>query len=228
MAHDDTTNPDESVDPVAALTRQEGQELSEEDRRVLEEVADNLDQPGLQDQILARYSAMGRELLGDTQPKALDPRIIAGLEPLLGDVSGVRVHTGKLATEAARVMDARAFALGDRDIFIDQAEYDVGSSQGRALIAHEVAHTVDAATGFALSARGGEDHSHREAFADETAARFQAQESRPEGEQASVGGPSQPPAFPKIPKHKLARMIVDVLDKQGRRHQDRRGSHGKR
>jgi len=224
MANDDKRQPGDNEDPLDVLARAAEGDLTDEDRATLEAAAADVEAPGLQDQILARYADIGRDLLADAQPKALDPRMIAQLEPLLGDVSHVRVHTGKLATEAARVMDARAFAVGDKDIFIDDSEFDMSTTRGRSLVAHEVAHTVDAATGFALSARqGAADHSRREEFAHQTAAAYEQQErGEASGGQDSSSGPDTP-KMPKIPKQKLARMIADVLQKQGRKQVDRTG-----
>ena len=55
-------------------------------------------------------------------------------------VSDVRVHTDSTAAALTRAVSARAFATGT-DIFFAPGEYNPGSSSGRELIAHEVAHT---------------------------------------------------------------------------------------
>src|SRR5262249_56627014 len=57
-------------------------------------------------------------------------------------LGGVRVHTGPAAAWAARSIHARAFALG-RDIWFGSGEYRPGEVEGRRLLAHEVAHTLD-------------------------------------------------------------------------------------
>ncbi len=57
------------------------------------------------------------------------------------DFRGVRVHTGPAATEAARLLGARAFTVGN-DIAFGLGEYDSGSGAGRRLLAHELTHTV--------------------------------------------------------------------------------------
>lgn len=75
---------------------------------------------------------------------ALDGALRAQLEVALGTrLDGVRVHTGPDADAAARALGARAFAIGDDLVFRDGA-YDPQSRAGRQLIAHEVAHTVQA------------------------------------------------------------------------------------
>jgi hypothetical protein len=57
------------------------------------------------------------------------------------DFGAVRVHTGKRAASLAAALDARAFAL-ERDLVFGAGEYQPGSSAGRRLLAHELAHTL--------------------------------------------------------------------------------------
>ncbi len=57
------------------------------------------------------------------------------------DLSGVRIHTGRDSHDAAAAVRAQAFTVG-QDIHFATGQYDSGSSSGRLLIAHEVAHTV--------------------------------------------------------------------------------------
>jgi hypothetical protein len=56
-------------------------------------------------------------------------------------VEDVRVHTGEGAAALARAVSARAFTVGS-DIYFGNGEYRPGTSDGNALIAHEVAHTI--------------------------------------------------------------------------------------
>ena len=66
------------------------------------------------------------------------------LEVALGTrLDGVRVHTGPDADAAANALGARAFAVGDDVVFRDGA-YEPRARDGQRLIAHEVAHTVQA------------------------------------------------------------------------------------
>jgi hypothetical protein len=62
------------------------------------------------------------------------------------DLSGVRVHTGGAAAAEANALDARAFTVG-QDIHFAEGEFAPGSAAGDALLAHEVAHTVQQARG---------------------------------------------------------------------------------
>ncbi len=66
----------------------------------------------------------------------------AFFEPRFGeDFSSVRIHVGGGADLAARVLGARAFTLGS-DIGFAAGEYRPGDSEGRRLLAHELAHTL--------------------------------------------------------------------------------------
>jgi len=64
------------------------------------------------------------------------------LERLIGaDLSRVRVHTGEESNRAAEAVHARAFAIG-QDIHFAKAQYQPTQPEGKKLLAHEVAHTV--------------------------------------------------------------------------------------
>ncbi|WOJ90445.1 DUF4157 domain-containing protein [Methylocapsa polymorpha] len=72
------------------------------------------------------------------------PRAARFFEPRFGhDFAAVRVHAGPSAAKAAKDADAQAFALGD-DIFFGAGEYRSESEAGRRLLAHELAHTIQA------------------------------------------------------------------------------------
>jgi len=63
-------------------------------------------------------------------------------EPRFGcDFSDVRIHTGLNAATAAKSINARAYTLG-RNIAFGASQYAPGSVDGKRLIAHELAHTV--------------------------------------------------------------------------------------
>ena len=72
----------------------------------------------------------------------LPPEVRDEMGSALGDSFGdVRVHTDPLAGALARSVQARAFTTG-ADIFFAGDAYQPGSAQGRALLAHELAHVV--------------------------------------------------------------------------------------
>lgn len=67
--------------------------------------------------------------------------------PMIGsDLRGVRLHTGDVAATTASALGADAFTLG-RDIFFGQGKYDLRTPQGRALLAHELTHVRQQASG---------------------------------------------------------------------------------
>ena len=92
-----------------------------------------------------RYAAMGARWLADPMPSRLDNDLI---ERLAGQgfrrdrLADIRVHRGSRAQAAADALDARAFAVGDADVFFAPGQYDPSTPEGRAVIAHEVAHLV--------------------------------------------------------------------------------------
>jgi len=87
---------------------------------------------------------------GAGQP--LDPAVRREMEQGIGaDFSNVRIHTGAPASDLNDMLHARAFTHG-RDVFFNAGEYDPGSSAGRHLLAHELAHVVQQRQGGASDA----------------------------------------------------------------------------
>jgi hypothetical protein len=81
-----------------------------------------------------------------SQGHPLDPAALAYFEPRFGyDFSDVRVHTGRDAEESARIINARAYTLGEH-IFFGGAQYRPSSSDGRRLLAHELTHVLHQAS----------------------------------------------------------------------------------
>lgn len=65
-------------------------------------------------------------------------------EPKLGfDLGGVRVHTGARAAQSARELAAKAYTIGN-DVVFSAGRYQPGTSAGRHLLAHELAHVTQA------------------------------------------------------------------------------------
>jgi hypothetical protein len=79
----------------------------------------------------------------------LDPATRAFMEPRFGhDFSQVRVHTDARAATVARSLDALAFTVGN-DIAVAPGQYRPESDEGRALLAHELTHTLQQTGGVA-------------------------------------------------------------------------------
>lgn len=90
----------------------------------------------------------------------LDSASRAFFEPRLGqDLGNIRVHTGAQASQSAEQVSARAYAVGNNVAFRD-GEYNPGTSAGRHLMAHELAHTVQQGATTPL-ARKPEPGAHR-------------------------------------------------------------------
>ncbi len=80
----------------------------------------------------------------------VDPAVRGPFESSLGvDLSAVRVHTGPSSADAASSLGARAYTTG-HDIHFAAGAYDPASQDGRHLLAHEVAHTVQQRGGAAV------------------------------------------------------------------------------
>jgi hypothetical protein len=74
------------------------------------------------------------------QPLDFDTR--AFMEPRFGyDFSQVRVHLNDQAAESARALNAQAYTVG-QDIVFAAGQYAPHSREGRKLLAHELAHTI--------------------------------------------------------------------------------------
>ncbi|HEY6907854.1 MAG TPA: DUF4157 domain-containing protein [Myxococcales bacterium] len=83
---------------------------------------------------------VGRVVSSPGRP--LDSATRGFMEPRFGrDLGGVRIHTDPLAAESARAVDAHAYTVGQHIVF-DSGKYDPHSADGRHLLAHELAHTV--------------------------------------------------------------------------------------
>jgi hypothetical protein len=77
----------------------------------------------------------------------MSPAARAYFEPHFGrDLSAVRLHTGAEAAAAAGEVGARAFTVGS-DVAFGAGEYRPESGDGRKLLAHELAHTVQQGAG---------------------------------------------------------------------------------
>jgi hypothetical protein len=74
----------------------------------------------------------------------LDTTTRAFMEPRFGhDFSSVRVHCDTQAARSADAVNARAYAI-DEDLVFGPGEYAPATPEGRSLLAHELAHVVQA------------------------------------------------------------------------------------
>lgn len=70
--------------------------------------------------------------------------------------SDIRIHEGNDASQAASAINARAFAHGS-DIYLKHGEYSFGTTDGKRLMAHELAHTRQPDNG-SIRRWGGDEH----------------------------------------------------------------------
>ena len=74
--------------------------------------------------------------------RPLDAETRAYVESRFGhDLGRVRLHTDQRAAESARAVSARAYTVGEHVVF-GSGEYAPETSAGRALLAHELTHTI--------------------------------------------------------------------------------------
>ena len=97
-------------------------------------------------QAIARPPA-GAAGTGGSSGFALDAEARRFFEPRLGhNFAGVRIHADAGADASARALHARAYTLGE-DIVFARGCYAPGTPQGRALLAHELAHVAQQSRG---------------------------------------------------------------------------------
>jgi hypothetical protein len=79
--------------------------------------------------------------------RLVNPNVAASLSSGFGrSLRHVRLHTDDAAASAASNIDARAFTVGS-DIYFGPREFNPGSTSGMSLLAHELAHVVQAESG---------------------------------------------------------------------------------
>lgn len=106
-------------------------------------------------------------LSGNGEPLAFSQQV--HFERLLGgDFSNVRVHRDEEAAHAAEDIHARAFTVGDRIAF-GRGEYQPETEGGQQLLAHELAHVVQQATGARAKCKETADADTAEREADNAA-----------------------------------------------------------
>ena len=100
----------------------------------------------------------------------LDATTRAFFEPRFGhNFSRVRVHTDEQAAESARLVNARAYTVG-QNVVMSPEQYHPSSPSGRRLLAHELTHVVQQSnSGSALPLTISEPSDRSERQADQVA-----------------------------------------------------------
>jgi|GEM_PF-4577867 len=100
------------------------------------------------------HAQLAGELIRRSRGQRLPKDIAARLSAVLGvDISDAVIHTDSAAAQAASAVNAHAFATG-QDIFFAQGKYQPGTRAGDELLAHELAHVIQAAEGRIPTASG--------------------------------------------------------------------------
>ena len=117
----------------------------------------------------------------DSPGEQLDRATRASMESeLQADLSGVRVHADDRAARSAEAVGAAAYTVG-KDVVFGRGFYRPGTHEGRELIAHELEHTQQEATGPVPSElRIGDPADLAEREASAAATRVRSGRSRPE------------------------------------------------
>jgi hypothetical protein len=105
------------------------------------------EEPGAIPEVTPETQAAIDAMRGGGAP--LDQQTRAFMEPRFGhNFSQVRIHADARAATVARSLDALAFTVGN-DIAFASGQYQPGSDEGRALLAHELTHTIQQTGGAA-------------------------------------------------------------------------------
>lgn len=215
--------------------------LSDEQRRSLERLMKEVEAGRLDQQVIRRYLDEATALVGDDSPMLLDHRRRMDLAKSLGkDPGALRVHTGSRAQEATEAMGARAFALGDRDIFLGSDVVNrLDSTEGRAILAHEAMHTMQSGNSLGFSRPGTYAHDRHEAEARMVEERVLAEDdpahtiSLPEppggaGNQAKAAKPFDPTTLlEKLTdqqKADIEKKVMEIMEERRKLELDRMGA----
>ena len=219
----------------------DGQDLTEDEARALEADADGgpgdlrsraaraaiarvekgKDSPeAMSDAIAQKYLRTGKDLLGDQGSQALDKGLRRRVEGILGrDPGDVRVHTGEQAHAAADALGARAFALGDNDIYFARDQFAPHTSEGLGVLVHELTHVADAQVGAAFSTQDSRAaYSRAEDRAEQSEARAMRVSKDPDNPQRAQSE--------KIDLQILEDKVAALIERDQRLSSDRMGISG--
>ncbi|MBR56620.1 MAG: hypothetical protein CMH54_01035 [Myxococcales bacterium] len=212
--------------------------LTKEQRRELEELMQAVESGRMDAEIVQKYLDQGTSLLGDESPMLLSHKQRTDLTRVLGrDPGDLRIHTGKRARDATDAMSAKAFAVGERDIFLGgEVSGSLDTREGFAILAHEAMHTIQeqADVGFR---RGGAATDELEAQARRVESRVLAEDElttastmhegdRLVGETHDASPPSPTELLNRLSDHdrqRVAERVLAILKSRSRLDADRFG-----
>jgi hypothetical protein len=213
--------------------------VPDNDKRALQFLKE-MKEGAIDSELRKKYQKIGQEVLKDDVPKTLDPRIRKEMKSIISaDPGKVRIHTDEKAGVVSKMLGARAFAIGDQDIFFGEGEYNPSTTAGRALIAHELTHLSEKNTGFGRSAQSRPvlDEYERKATVSEEMLLAYEKRNEEEAEEAGTepdhvktedlktADSSELPDTAAVNKRELEDMVWDILDRQMRRDRERGGKY---
>ncbi|MFT5431806.1 MAG: hypothetical protein ACI9OJ_002504 [Myxococcota bacterium] len=177
------------------------------------------------DLITQKYLDMGRTMLSDPHAAPLGGSLRQRVMEIMGyDPGDVRVHTGERAQAAAGALGAKAFAVGESDIYFAQDQFRPDTPDGMGVLVHELTHAADNQVGAAFhSGSGASDYSAAESRAD--AAEQQAVQSEAGG-QGESGSAEQ--GGGEIDMDKLEAAVAKIVERGNRLGADRIGASASR
>ncbi|MGB3458295.1 MAG: DUF4157 domain-containing protein [Halobacteriota archaeon] len=120
-------------------------QADEEKEKEEEEILQTKKVSGQAHEVTPNLESRINAITGGGQP--LPQSVRAFFEPRFGyDFSQVRIHTDTRAAESAQAVNARAFTSG-RDVVFGTGQYTPGTKEGQRLLAHELTHVVQQASG---------------------------------------------------------------------------------
>ena len=120
---------------IAPLVQVQRQEEPEEEEEMLQAKSREDATSEVPNDLESQINAIrGGQPLAESERAYFEPRFGA-------DFSRVRVHTGAQAAESSRAVNAKAYTLG-QDVVFGIGQYAPKTSQGRRLMAHELAHVI--------------------------------------------------------------------------------------
>jgi hypothetical protein len=186
------------------------------------------DSASLSQDITQKYLGLGRQLLSDAGAGRLDQDVRNRVSRILGrDPGDVRIHTGEKAAAAADALGARAFAVGESDVFFGRGQFNPSASEGFGVLVHELAHTTDNQVGAAF-ARSGGSHAYSEAESHaEAAEQFAVQEAESRSKTTGMDGGDPEPEEEDLDLDELQKAVLRVLKRHDAQTADRTGLSGK-
>lgn len=191
---------------------------------LLERVEKKKDDPSaMAERLTQRHLELGKRFLEDDRTTRLDSRLRERVSRFIGrDPGDVRVHTGSRAETAADALGARAFALGDSDIYFARGQFAPDTAEGLGVLVHELTHVVDNSVGVAFDVGASQAAKSRaEAPAERNQQRAEDAAKNGDGEGRKAG---EAPA--KVDLNKLEDALVRIMERESRFMSDRTGMSG--